>query len=209
MNHSVADEKFSTGSKPKDEVKEEVDQDESKLKHWTHWEYKEDDQILTLEVNVNAQENLQENVISSVVTQLLNNYKNWKYFNIELKDSWKISQFNLEEVKISEIQTDIKELTINFSSYENIEIENLNLIILTILKCMKELKIRELIFNGISRSILTKLLKDEENNWFSHITFLRVENLKDDPYDDLTIKTDITSLVRLIKYFRFVFSTDL
>ena len=115
---------------------------------------------------------------------------------------------NLEEVKISEIQTDIIELIINFSTNENIKIENLNLIILTILKCSKELKIRELIFSGISRSILTKLLKDEEDNWFSHITFLRVENLKDDPSDDLTIKTDMTSLVRLIKYFTFAFSPD-
>ena len=67
-------------------------------------------------------------------------------------------------MKISEIQTDIKELTINFSTNENIKIGNLNSMILTILKCAKELKIRELIFNGISRSILTKLLKDEENN---------------------------------------------
>ena len=134
------------------------------------------------------------------MTQLLNNYKNWKYFNIELKDSWKIRQMNLEEVKISEIQTDIIELIINFSTNENIKIENLNRIILTILNCAKELKIRELIFSGISRSILTKLLKNEENNWFSHITFLRVENLKNDSSDDLTIKTDITSLVRLIKY---------
>ena len=198
----------SNESKSKDEVKEEVGQAESKLKHQTHWEYKEDDQILTLEVNVNAQENLQENVISSIMTQLPNNYKDWKYFNIELKDSWKISQFNLEEVKISELQTDIKELTINFNTNENIEIENFNSIILTILKCAKELKIRELIFNGISRSILTKLLEDQEDNWFSHVTFLRIENLKDDTSDDLKIKTDITSLVRLIKCFTFVFVTE-
>lgn len=120
---------------------------------------------------------------------------------MSLKDQTKISKVNLTQQTDVDgyVPNSIKELSISFGTIEGCSSQNLAALVAIVLKCTKDLKINELIFKGISSQLLTDLLEDQESDLFSHLSFLRFENLDLNALEDLSLKADISRLVSIFE----------